>query len=167
MAELPVVLWLLLVCGVIPLMIMATITMRATLLNAAARDAAHAAAKASTFEQSEEGHPSARQLAESTAHATASKFAGVTISQVKTSIMITDADNPSAPSDIRTIKLRPTDVIDTSKYVYSVQVEVSGYVEPLIRFTLPVFGDVPGLTKPMEMKVSGVEMFENTEGLKE
>jgi len=147
--------------------VMAAITIRATLLNAAAKDAAHAAAKALTFEQAEEGHPSARQLAESTAYATAGKFPGVTISRVSTSIIVTDADKPSEPSSVRTTKLPPSEVIDTSKNVYSVQVEVSGQVEPMVRFSLPVFGDVPGLTKPMEMKVTGVEMFENAEGLKE
>jgi len=167
MVELPVVLWLLLVCGAIPFIVMGAITMRATFLNAAAKDAAHAAAKAATFEASEPGQPSAKQLAESTARATASRFPGVTISKIQTSILITDADKASDPPDVRINKLRPSEVIDTSQNVYSVAVEVSGQVEPIARLSLPVLGDIPGLTKPMELKATGIELFENAEGLKE
>jgi hypothetical protein len=166
--ELPLALWILMVCVAFPLIMLATITLRTTFLDAVAKDAAHAAAKAYTFEApGEDGKPSAIQLAETAAGETASKFSGITVTSIVTKIAIKDSSNPSSTVEVRTTKLGESDIIDTSKYVYSAQVEVSGEVQPLLTYNLPILGDVPGLTKPLTLTKVGLEMFENAQGLRQ
>ncbi|HEY9871621.1 MAG TPA: hypothetical protein V6D08_20865 [Candidatus Obscuribacterales bacterium] len=170
MAELPVVLWLLLICVAFPLLILATVTVRISLLGAVAKDAAHAASKAETFESpGESGTTPALTLAKDTAASAASKLTGVTlVGTPETRIVVIDTSDPSKAPDVKSpnTKLQESDPIDTTRYLYQIQVAVTGEIEPLIKFNLPVFGDIPGLTQPIKTTQVGIEYFEHPQGLK-
>jgi hypothetical protein len=169
LAEIPAVLYILFICLLIPLIVLATITMRAAFFSSVAKDAAHAASKAGIFKYSSPppagSQPDAVTLALTTAKATAQAL-GVVIpsdDSVKTEILANEIANPSnvtVSSD-----MLPAGTLDPTKFVYSVRVSVTGQIDPLLKFNSGVFGNVPGLTGPVTLSVSGEEMVENPQTL--
>lgn len=55
--------------------------------------------------------------------------------------------------------------IDKSKYIYQIQVTITGRVAPLITLSKDVLGDIQGLTAPLVITTSSAATFEDTNGL--
>src|SRR5262249_43155469 len=98
LAEFPVAIWLLFVGLFFPLLMLAVVTFRANFLNLVAKEAAHAAAKAQTFEVGTTDKPAAIELAKTTADQAASRFKGLAINSIKTRIVITDVKTQNITS---------------------------------------------------------------------
>lgn len=162
MAEMPAALMIIFVGMFLPLFILASITLRTTLLSAAVKDAAHAAAKAKTFANGTPEKPSAQEVAAEQAGATASRFGGITLDNVQTGIVTTRLGTKQV-----TRSTSPLVVVDTSKNVYAVEVTVKGRIEPIIRCETGFLANVPGLTGPMPLNMVASEMTENPQGLTE
>src|SRR4030095_10768774 len=90
LSEFPVAIWLLFMGLFFPLLMLAIITFRANFLNLVAKEAAHAASKAQTFQDGTVDKPQAIELAKTTANQAASRFSGLAINNIKTMIVITD-----------------------------------------------------------------------------
>jgi len=161
MIEAPIAMWLIFVFLFMPFLIMGSLALRTAFLYSAAKDGVHAAARAKTYAAGTEQKPAAVALAKIYAERTGKSFTGVDIVSVETAIVET-----SLTSGNKTIMPGPLTVpADVSKNLYQLQVTVQANVEPLIRYQLPVFGDVPGLTAPMRLTAVASEMVENPDGL--
>lgn len=168
-AEMPAAIWVLFICLLFPLLILVTTTIRASFLSACAKDAAHAAAKAKIFENSngQPGDPpDAITTAVNQAQATAQALGGSAITiepgDVKTEIVTsTLASPPTVTYSSQPLQPGQLDVVNN---VYAIQVTVTGNVQPLVTFP-KVLGDVPGLTGPIKMNAVAREMVENPQML--
>jgi hypothetical protein len=168
-AEMPAAIWVLFVCLLFPLLILVTTTIRASFLSACAKDAAHAAAKAKIFENSNAqpgDPPDAITMAVNQAQATAQALGGSAITiepgDVKTEIVTSTLASPPTVS-FSSQPLQPGQ-LDAVNNVYAIQVTVTGNVQPLVTFP-KVLGDVPGLTGPIKMNAVAREMVENPQML--
>lgn len=160
LAETPAIIFVLVLGVFFPMVVLGSITLRATFLSVTAKDAAHAAAKAKTFQTGEAEKPSAIDIANSVIAREGPKFSGISASSIKTSIVSTDVTSGSV-----TRSSAPLTNVDTSRNVYAIEVAVNGKVEPIIRCETGFFGNVPGLTSPMPLTVVACEMSENPQGL--
>jgi Flp pilus assembly protein TadG len=162
MADTPAVLWVLFVLILFPLIDLAAVGMRYTFMLTSSREAAMAASRAKTFfADTSASDRSARNIANQVARATASRFNGLTISAVNTSILETNLSTNSV-NRYQTPLAAPADVDD---YLYAYETTVVGTVEPLVRYRGPVFGNIPGLTGPINVSITSQKMCENTQGL--
>jgi len=170
--EFPLAIMVLLVVVAFPLLCLATITLRISLLSSIAKDLAHAASKAETFQTAQGGKPSACDIVKDLAPRLASNYPGITFvgdpSQLQPSIVILDSSDPNSQPDVRDpgVKLTDSDPIDTSRYVYMIRVDVPAQVDPLIKLNSDMLGNIPGLTTPIPITQEGMENFENAPGLK-
>ncbi len=162
MAELPPVLWVLLIFITFPLLNLATTTMRYTILLAASRDAAAAASRAKSFTVPlNSTTPSASQIATTTANNKIVGFTGVTISNVQTVMAITNIT-----TGVTTKRTTPlTTAADSGTNLYGIEVVVTGTLSPLITYRGAFFGSLPGFTAPMTVRIASTEMCEFTQGL--
>lgn len=160
-AELPAVLWLLFVLVTFPLVDLATVSMRYTFMLTTSRDAVSAASRAKTFhEDASATDLSARNAAREIATATAASFNGISISNVHTRIIATNL----ATNAIEYHDTPLTEPADSTNYLYAFETTVTGQLMPLIIMSTP-FGDIPGLTAPMNISISSQKLCENTQGL--
>jgi len=161
-AELPIVLWLLF-CGLmIPLVIMASFSIRYSFLVAASRDAAFAAARCRTFETNVSStEQSATNTAKTVAQTTAQQFREVSVKSVNTNIIITKLSDGSVSKQSRALA-QPA---NTSTYAYQVEVIVNGQTQPILILSDLRFQNIPGLTAPIAVSVCSREFFENPQGL--
>ena len=161
-AEYAPALWLLLVMFMIPFLNLTTIVLRYTFLVSTSRDAAFAAARAKSFiTDASTTQLSAVHLAQNQATTTAAAFTGITLTSVTTSILITRLTTGVVTRQTTVL----TTPADTSNYLYQIETRVNGQVKPLITFSLPFFGTVPGLTGPMIVFVTSREYCEYPQGL--
>ena len=160
--ELPGALLILFLFLAFPLADLATIALNASFLIGAVREAAHAAAQAKTFERPLSAlDPSAKQIAAIQAARNERSFRAISITRVQTDIAITDIRTHAVTR--RSTPL--TQPADESKYMYAIEVTVTGHVNPLIKCSLPLLGRVPGLTEPIPLTPRAQEFAENTAGL--
>jgi Flp pilus assembly protein TadG len=159
--EAPIILFVMLIFIAFPMIDLASIAMRSTFLIASAREAARAAARAKTFSAGDPESPSAKAIATSTANTAITKFNGVAISSVKTYIVVTDL----AASATNKQEGPLGDAADSTKNVYSIEVEVLGQIEPIIKYSGGALGAIPGLTAPMPLTVRSRDVCENLQGL--
>ena len=161
MVEAPIAMWLVFVFLLMPFVIMGSLALRTAFLYSAAKDGAHAAARAKTYSLGTAERPAAVVEAKESAERTGHSFTGVEIVSVDTKIVETNLSS-GAESFVAGPLAQPADV---SKNLYQLQVTVQANVEPLIRYQLPFFGDVPGLTSAMKLTAVASEMVENPDGL--
>lgn len=162
-ADMPAVLWVLFVLILYPLIDLATVGMRYTFMLTASREAAMAASRAKTYFADASGtDKSARNAAAAAAAETAQRFTGLNITNTTTSILVTDLATNSVTRFNAPI---PISSIDTANNLYAYEVTVTGQVRPLLVFNGPVFGNIPGLTGPMNVAITSQKMCENTQGL--
>ncbi|HEY9869580.1 MAG TPA: hypothetical protein V6D08_10480 [Candidatus Obscuribacterales bacterium] len=165
-AELPVVLLVLFIFLAFPMLNLATSSVRAYFLRSAVLQAAHNAAKACTFATNvpaQEGEPpcsSALSIANKTLDDFAGSFKGVAITNREISIVVQNIASGSESSSTS-----PLSTVDPEKNLYYLEVSVDGEAMPLIPMTGTMVPQVPGLTSAMKLKLSGREIFEQTEGL--
>lgn len=160
-AELPAALWLFLVCMLFPIIMLGTVSLRTSFLGLVAKEAAHAASRAKTFELTTKTDKSAKDLAQAAAENAALQFSGLIISNVDTGIIITSLDNQKTTRQTKKLDIPA----NTGQNLYSIEVIVSGAVEPLLQFNTEMFGKIPGLTTPIIISTAAREMFENPQGL--
>ncbi len=159
--ELPAALWIGLIVFFVPMMALASITLRSSLLNIAVQDAVHAAAKARTFTQASDEGPSAKEVASQVFTDHIAAFPGLGVAAVNLSILSTPFNGAAT---IRTDN-KLSQAADTSSFVYQVETSATGIIEPVFGANAELFGSIPGLTAPMKVSVSAREMFENPQGL--
>lgn len=185
-AELPAAVYLLLFVVFLPILDLAAMAARACVVHAAARNAAHYAARAGSFEQdSESGALSAKSIARLKVRQTLqSSLEGVAVepSNVKVVIIGTPL-KPSLPAIRQERVLEPSQLDGgdeeealeilagkkteppKSPYLFQTEVTVSGEVEPLLLLNKDLFGTIPGLTANFPVSASFREATENPSGL--
>lgn len=140
----------------------ATIGLRYSFMLNAARQAAHAAVQAKSFEQSFGQDLSAQAAAQAMATTCCRAFSGVTLNTVTTSIVITPVQG-GTPT-MQDTKLNSA--ADEENFLYQIQVQLQGELSPLIPMPSGMFGmRVPGLTEPYPIQTLAREVCENTQGL--
>ena len=160
--EMAIVIFVLLFCIALPIVDLATITLRVSLLNTCARDAAFHSAKAKTFLSDVSSTSlSAKNLADRIALMEAAAFNDISIDSVQTYILITNLDTKAVSRQSTILTVAP----NTDQYVYQIEVVVNGRVRPLLLFSKNWFGDVPGLTDWVRVSVRSREYCENPQGL--
>ncbi len=164
LVEMPVVIWIIIACFVFPFLILATLSLRVLFVSLAAKEAAHAAAKAKTFAatSTEEGFDTvpAVTVAQNSVDRVKATLTGTRINRVKTEILTTNIVSRAMSKSTT-----PLTAVDTSKSIYAIQVSVVGELDPIIMFNIGIFGQVPGLTAPFPIVAESSEMSENPQGL--
>lgn len=164
MAELPIVLWVIIVFLTIPLVDLTTFSLRYNFIMAASRDAAYSASRAKTFLTNVSSTElSAVNSATAAAQQTANAFSEVTINSVTTNIVITNLANGTVTRQ-STKLLVPA---DTSTNAYQIETIVNGTISPLITMDPNgnYFVPIPGLTAPIPVSVASRGFMENPQGL--
>lgn len=159
--ELPCTLLVFFIMLLMPMLNLATTTLRCSLMSTAVQEGAHAASKAKTYQNGSSDKPAATVVAPDVVKLVASKFSGLIVDDVETSIVITDSVNGSV--NRQATKL--TTPADTTRFIYQIETNVKAHVEPLMKFDSTLFGTVPGLTSAIPMSYSSRELFENPNGL--
>jgi hypothetical protein len=162
-ADMPAVLWVLFVLILFPLINLATVGLRYTFMLTTSREAAMSASRASTFyADASASDKSARNSAVAMANSTAGRFNGLVVTNTTTNLLVTDLSTNNVTRYSTPI---PASSIDTVNNLYSYEVTVTGTVMPLVRYRGPVFGNISGLTGPMNVAITSQKMCENTQGL--
>jgi hypothetical protein len=161
LVELPLMLWLMFVLMMLPMLALATVTLKSALMNAAVQDGAHFASKAKTFETGTAAKPSAVTLATDSIRNAAAKFSGLTIDSVTTQIVVT----PVAGGAVTRTTSKLTAPADTSKFLYQIETIAKGKIAPLLPLNPRVVGEIPGMSAPIIVSYSAREMAENPQGL--
>lgn len=155
-------LWILLMGLMFPLINLATVTIRANVFTTIAQDAARDAGKAKTFFAPLSGsQPSAVGAATTAASNVAARFSGITISSVNTYICTT-AVSTGIVSKQSTALTSPA---NTTSNLYQIEVRVVGQAYPLMSFSQSMFGQIPGLTGPVNITSVARVYAENPQGL--
>lgn len=162
MADFPAAIWFLFICLVFPLIDLGTMSLRSSFFMNAARDAVHAAARATTF--STDLGPDelcAKSAALAQAQASVAAFSGISLTTCTTNLLITNINTQAITKQ----STRLTQPADTNTNYYSIEVILVGQVSPLITFKNNIFGSIPGLTGPITITVAAQEYCENPQGL--
>ncbi len=150
--ELPFVIMILLLVVAFPLLDLATICLRATTVFAAARNAAHYASREQSF-------TSARATAIKMALATNERaLRGVRIAPED--VVVTILGTPLKAGLPPINQTTPLDEAKSKEYLYQLDVQVTGKVEPLLKLNSYLFGHVGGLTEDFPVKTSFRAMYE-------
>jgi hypothetical protein len=161
LAELPLVLWLIFVFLLMPMLSMATMTLRSALLNAVVQNAGSAAAKARTFEVGTTDKPSAITIANRSIVDGVKLIPGLSMRNVNCGIIETAVANGTPQR--RSTKLdRPA---DTSITVYQIETTATCQIEPLIKISPAICGVIPGVSAPLTVSYAARAMAENPQGL--
>jgi hypothetical protein len=161
MLEMPAMLWISIIVMLMPMLSLATITLKSALMNAAVQDGVFLAAKAKTFQVGTSDKPAAMALAEGTVRGNAKKFQGLNVANVETDIIITPvAGGPPTRSPNKL-----TTPADTSRFIYQIETIVRGEIQPLFQVNPNIVGSIPGVSAPVLITYSAREMAENPQGL--
>lgn len=161
-AELPVVLWVIIVGMTIPLVVLVSFSIRYNFLVAASRDAAYSASRATTYAADVSATQlSAMHAADAAARLTASKFSEITVNSVSTNIVITRLSNGVVTLQSQALA-QPA---DTTTYAYQLETIVNGSTTPLLVVDQNLWNGIPGLTAPINVSVASRAYFENPQGL--
>lgn len=154
--------FVLLFCIFLPIVDLATTSMRFGFLWVCTRDACFHAAKAKTFLSDVSAkNKSAKSIAQEVALMEASRFSGIGIDSVETAILITDVDKKTMTRQTAVLGVAP----DTDKFIYQMEVVVNGRIRPLLLFSKKFFGSIPGLTEWLPVSIRSKEYFESPQGL--
>ncbi|HEY9787075.1 MAG TPA: hypothetical protein V6D17_16910 [Candidatus Obscuribacterales bacterium] len=144
-----------------PLLNLGTMGLRYGLLMTAAREGANAASKSYTFEAGSAGKPSALAVAPVAVSNVLSKFRGVSVQSLDVDIIRTDI---TTGATTRFEGKLPT-AADSSRYVYEIETDVTGQIQPLNTYSLSMLGNIPGLTAPAVVRILAREFSEAPDGL--
>lgn len=159
--EVPVSLWITLVLMFMPMVSLASITLRSTLFNVAVQDAVQDAAKARTFEQASQAGPDAKTLSKTIFFNRALAFSGLQSTGIKLSIVQVNINNGSSAH----FESKLSVPADTSKFIYQIEGSAIGLISPLLPGNFAIFGEIPGLTKEIPVQFTARQMAENPQGL--
>jgi hypothetical protein len=162
-AQLGPILWLVFTMFLFPLISMSTIGMRYALLLNATRLASSAASEASTFQTDlSPSQRSATNIARAVATQAAAGFSGINLQNTATYLVVCPLVSNGTVTRQSTKLATPA---DSSHNSYSVEVVLSGQLQPLVPSSRGWFGNVPGLTAPITLSARNDVAFENTQGL--
>ncbi len=161
MIEGPLAIWMIFVFLFIPFLNLGMSSLRTAFLNTAVKEAVHHAARSKTFELTDPDGVSATEVANTVARDAASRFGGLTVNTVKTSIIATNVNTGTV---VRSSSKLST-AADTTNNLYQLEVRAQAQVDPFFSFNLPFLGPIPGLTAPFPLEVSAIEMVEDPDGL--
>ena len=159
--EVPVSIWMVFVMLLMPMLGLASITLRVALMNAVVQDAAHSASRGKTFDTATPGKPSVKDLAKATVLETLKKFSGLSVNSIDSDILITNIEN----GDVTRSEEKLTTPADSSRFIYQVEVAVKGRIDPIFGTDASFFGRVPGLTEAMPIAYVARQMAETPQGL--
>jgi hypothetical protein len=161
LSELPPVLVVLFFFFVFPLINLGTIALRWALLAEAARDGAHAAATAYTFETGSPGKPAAIASAPKAVNDFVTRYSGITVSNIDVDILATDMTTQ--------LVTRHEDKLNqpanTQNNIYALETIVEASLQPLMTYNAHYLIDIPGLTGPWTTTVTAREFAEAPQGL--
>ena len=156
MAELPFILFILFIGLLAPLMILASIGYRGSILYFAADSAVRKAAKAPTFTD-------ANSRAAAVLTTNLGPFSGISVSAPTLSILVKPI--AGGTPTVYTSKLAAGSV-DSSKSLYFVMQKVDADLSPLVAFNGGWMGlSIPGLTQPFHLTFNQESYAENPTGL--
>ena len=158
--ELPCTLFVFLIMLLMPMLNVATATLRCSLMGMAVTEGAHAASKAHSYEAGSSEKPAAITVANDIINAAAAHFTGLHVDNIQTAIVVTNA----ASGDVTRQNGRLMTPPDSSRFIYQIETNVRAHIDPLFLLSNS-FGDIPGVTVPIAMNYSSREMFENPAGL--
>ncbi len=161
LAELPGVLLILFFLFVFPMINLGSIALRWALLAESARDGAHAAATAYTFDASSAGKPSAIVCAPTAINAFNARYSGITITNIDVDILATDLNTQV----VTRYEDKLTTPANTQVNIYALETAVTADLEPLLTYHGPFIFNVPGLTAPWTATVRAKEYAESPQGL--
>ena len=162
LAEMPLALWIIAIMC-FTLLILAVETMRFGFFWNACREAAAQAAKCQTFQNDSSIGPSAVTTATTWASKATSAFTGLTLNAVHVYILQSDVNATTTVQNPDSIALATA--ADTTQYIYEIQVELDGQIEPIVPLGAGVFGSIPGLTGPFPVVVRSQYAAEDPQGL--
>lgn len=159
LAELPMILWAVLMVVAFPVIDLATVFLRITFSYAGIHYASISAARANTFASSVDGKPSAQAEALSKIKQVEKGFSGLSIDNVNTAILITKNDTLALSS--QSVPL--TTPADQSVNSYQIEVSADCSAQPLIPIPIPI--KIDGLNAPIVLHLSAKQYCENPQGL--
>lgn len=159
--ETPLVLMVIFVFLLIPMISLASITMRLSLVSSAVKDAVNVAAKSRTFETNTATEKCAVELAQESINRSLGTMNGVRIREVQTHILATN----STTGAITRNEGRLRTPADARQFVYQIETRVKGEIDPVIGSGGGLLGGIPGLTAPIPIDIAAVEMAEFPQGL--
>lgn len=158
--ELPLMLWVMFGLLFVPMLSLASITLRGAILDSVVRDAAHVASKSRTYGTNTAEGVCAKEAAETEVGQRLAPFLGIAASSVDTTILTTDiASGNVFRSNTALVN------VDSSRNIYQIETSVRGTVQPVLGGNLAIFGNIPGFTTPLLVTHTAREMFENPQGL--
>jgi len=159
LAELPMILWVLLMVVAFPIIDLTTVFFRITFLYAGIHFASISAARANTFALPIDGKPSAKSEVTSKINQIQKCFSGLAVTNIDTAILITKNDTLAQSSQSAPL------VVAADQSVNSYQIEVSAdcSAQPLIPIPIPV--RIEGLNAPITVHLSAKQYCENPQGL--
>jgi competence protein ComGC len=161
LAEMPMVIWLIFIFLLMPMLSLATMTLRSALLNAVVQNAGAAAAKAKTFEVGTADKPSATEISRQVMTDSIKTIAGLKLTSVQTNIITTRLP---AGTPVR----QPTKLAlpaDASANVYQIETAATCQIEPLVKLSPAICGTIPGVSAPLTVTDAARAMAENPQGL--
>lgn len=161
MLDIPVGLMMVMVVLFIPLVSLASVTLRSTIVAAIMRDAAHQAAKSRTFLRPVQGEKSATEAAQDALQTSLASFPGITLTNVDVDIIACGASTQERFEEKLPAPADPT------QFVYLLDVTATVQITPLIQGDERLFGSIAGITTPMIVPVGASQISEHTEGLHE
>ncbi|MGD9683114.1 MAG: hypothetical protein AB7W16_18145 [Candidatus Obscuribacterales bacterium] len=159
MAELPAVLFVIFIVFFLPLVNIGTTALRYSLLLASCKEGVHAAATASTFEQSSPGKPSSQESASESVYDSISKFSGLYVDDIELRIVAVS----KATGAVTVYSGKLAQPANTRDNLYFIESAVTARLDPLVTMKLPV--SVPGLTSPWRTVLCLREFSESPQGL--
>lgn len=162
MAELPLVLWLIFLVLTIPLVDFVCFSLRYNCLLIVSREAAQSASRAKTFQTNVSASElSAVNSASSTASSVAAAFPEVSVNSVNTYIVASNIS--SGVCTRQNTKLAAP--ANTSEYTYQIETLLNGQTNPILRVGQGHWGQIPGLTAPIQVSVASRAYAECPQGL--
>jgi hypothetical protein len=170
MTEMPMALWVMVVCIAFPMIVMVTLSIRFGLFWNAAREAVKQAAQCQTYEvdpPASIGGQSAVNTAQQVTNQALSTFSGITlVAPAQVYIVQVPLGAPGTTTLIGP-GTKLTAPADSDNYIYQIQVILQGQIAPLVPLNASVFGVIPGLTAPFPVSVKAQQQVENMQGLNE
>ncbi|MBK7838271.1 MAG: hypothetical protein IPP97_08505 [Candidatus Obscuribacter sp.] len=158
-AELPIVLWIVFIVLAFPLMDMATAVLRIAFLYAGVHFASISAARTGSFAAPLDGKRSATQESQAILNQVKNGFAGLSLQNVTTQIVITDNSKLTVTRQSAPLAVPADSTVNT----YQIEVVADCSAAPL--FLIPIPFAVAGLNTPLTVRLSARQYCENPQGL--
>lgn len=158
-AELPVVLWVVFIVIAFPLMDLATAFLRIAFLYAGVHYASISAARTGSFAAPLDGKKSATQESVAILNQIKNGFAGLSMQNITTQIVITDNSKLTVTRQAAPLASPADATVNT----YQIEVVADCTAAPLFVIPLPVA--VAGLNAPLTVRLCARQYCENPQGL--